>query len=201
MWEWKTQDGTVRQFNACSNDKKCPICGQFFKKGEKGCAIVPPMEIRKGYKKLAQNLVVHLDEWTAFCKGVTTDIDLAEKFAKHRVPRKKEFTSEEQKKIDAFRSACHRNGFHEDYDKPFGIKCKQGGSSIYLTYNVYADTIDLDYKGKCGLFDGFYTRQIIANVYNKMHEILGDNKHDDYSASKTINSVFEETTKIMKQIG
>ena len=82
MWEWKTSDGTIRQFNASDNKTKCPICGQYFKKGEKGACIVPPMEIRSKYKKLSQNLIVHLDHWEVFCQGITTETELAEKIQK-----------------------------------------------------------------------------------------------------------------------
>ena len=77
------------------------------------------------------------------------------------------------------------------------IKCKKCGTSIYVEYNVYADHIDLDYRGKRGMFDGFYTRQIIANIYNKMHEILGDGKYDDYSAAKTIDNIYREVEKMI----
>lgn len=200
MWEWKTSDGIVRQFNACDNSKKCPICGQYFKKGEKGACIVPPMEIRNKYKKLSQNLIVHLEHWSAFCDGVETDVELAEKFQKYKTPKKMPFTDEEQKRISAFQSACRDFGFWEVYEKPYGIKCKKHGTSVYIEYNVYSDCIDLDYRGKRGMFDGFYSRQIIANVFNRMHETLGDGKHDDYSATKTIDNIYKEAEKMVQNI-
>ena len=197
MWEWKTSDGTVRQFNASDNKTKCPICGQYFKRGEKGACIVPPMEIRSKYKKLSQNLIVHLDHWEVFCQGIATETELAEKIQKHKTPKKASFTEDEQKKISAFQSACREYGFWEITEKPYGVKCKKCGTSIYVEYNVYADHIDLDYRGKRGMFDGFYSRQIIANIYNKMHEVLGDGKHDDYSAAKTISNIYKEVEKMI----
>ena len=192
MWVWKDSGGTVRQFKTFGDDaKKCPVCGQYFKKDEKGCAVVPPMEIRKNYPKLRQNLVVHYDEWMAFCEGVASDEELAEKFSKHR-PKKKDFTDEEKSMIEAFRSACFDYGFRKEIAKPYGLKCQKNGSSLYVEYNVYMDSISIDFRGKRGLFDSFYEKQIATNIYNKMHDILKDGKHDDYSASKTIEKIYSE---------
>ena len=76
---------------------------------------------------------------------------------------------------------------------------KQRGTSVYLEYNVYMDTIDLDFRGKRGLFDSFYKKQIIANVYNKMHEYLADGKVDNYSMSAEFEKLNNEVNDIMKQ--
>ena len=197
MWEWKDLDGEIRTFKPNPNTKRCPICGQFFKKGEKGCIIIPPMEARTQHKKLQQNMIVHLDEWQTFCENITTEKELIQKFIKYRTPKKKDFTGEERKRISAFRSACVAYRFYEEFEKPYGLKCKLRDSSIYVEYNVYSDTIDIDYRGRKGMFDGFYTRQIVTNIYNKMHEILDDGKKDDYSVEKTIASVVKKANEIM----
>ena len=60
--------------------------------------------------------------------------------------------------------------------------------------------ISSDFRGKRGLFDGFYQRQIEANVYNKMHEILSDGKHNSYDYKESIQSVVDEVNKTMKEI-
>lgn len=196
MWVWRDSDNKVREFKMFGDDpKKCAICGQYFKKGEKGCAIVPPMEIRTRFPKLKQNLVVHYDEWIKFCDGITNDIELAEKFSRYRRPKKADFTEDEKRRIDAFRSASRSAGFWKETEKPYGLKCQKNGSSLYVEYNVYADSISIDFRGKRGLFDSFYERQITTNIYNKMHEILGDGQHDDYSASKTIEKIYTEARK------
>ena len=121
------------------------------------------------------------------------------KIINHKVPRKKEFTEDEKLRIDCFKKACFICGFKEEFNKPYGIKMKQCGSSVYLEYNVYQDAIDLDFRGKRGLFDNFYKRQIIANVYNKMHEYMGDGKVDDYSMSKDFEKLNNHVNEIMKQ--
>ncbi len=202
MCVWKTKDGEVREFTPLGdNPKRCPICGQYFKKGEKACVVVQPMEVRKMHKKFNQNMLVHYPEWVEFCKDVTTDVELANKLIQHKTPRVAKFSDDEVRRLNAFVSACRTYGFFVEYDKPYGKKCQQRGSSVYLEYNVFTDSIDINHRGKRGLFDSFYERQIVANIYNKMHEILKDGKHDDYSAAKTISGIADEVNKSMKEMG
>lgn len=201
MWVWKDSNGTVRQFAPRTDSpKRCPICGQYFKKGEKGCVIVPPMDVRRSNKRLSQNLIVHYDEWVEFCDGIVDDSVLSEKIAKHKIPKQRVLTSDEEKRKSAFIRACHAYGFLVQFEKPYGVKQQKSGTSIALEYNVFADTIDLSRRGKQGLFDSFYERQIVTNVYNKMHEILGDGKHDDYSCTKTIQGIAEEVNKSVNEM-
>lgn len=200
MWEWKNSDGTIRKFKINTGDKRCPICGQYIRKKEEVCIIVPPTEARKKYKKLKDNLMVHYDEWIEFCKENITEEMFAEKLSKHKTPRKKSFTELEQKYIDAFKTACSTFGFYECFEKPYGIKCKQHSSSLYLEYNVYSDEINIDFRGKKGLFDGFYMREIVTKIYNKMHEILDDGQLKEYSAKDTIQKIVSETEKIVNEI-
>ena len=201
MWVWKTKDGEVREFSPIGSTKRCPICGQYFKKGEKACVVVQPMEVRKMHKKFNQNMMVHYPEWVAFCADVTNDEELANKLIKHKTPRVNSFSEEEVRHINAFTSACRLLGFFVEYDKPYGKKCQQRGTSLYLEYNAFTDKIDVNHRGKRGMFDSIYERQIIANVYNKMHAILNDGKHDDYSATKTIADITAEVNKSMKEMG
>ena len=76
---------------------------------------------------------------------------------------------------------------------------KKSGSSLYLVYNVYQDSIDLDYRGNKGLFDSFYTREVIAKVYNRMHEYLGDGLKDNYSMQEDLNKLNREVKDIMEK--
>lgn len=201
MWVWRDGNGIARQFNPNTHvPRRCPICGQYFKKGEKACVLVPPMEIRAKNKKLSQNLIVHYDEWMDFCNGVATDEELSTKFTKHRIPKQKSFTTEQNKMIEAFIKASRDFGFRREFEKPYGVKMQQIGSSLYVAYNVFADTISINHRGKRGLFDGFYEREIIAKVHNKMHEILGDKKTDTYSCVKEIQKINEKVNETMDKI-
>jgi hypothetical protein len=203
MWEYKTDDGMVKHFTLSSEQtKRCPICGQYFKKSEneKICLIVPPMKIRLDNKKLLTNFLVHYDEWEKFCDGITTDEELSEKFRKHRVPKQLPFTNEEHKRIDAFIQACKEVSFVKEFNKPYGIKMQQQGSSLYVEYNVFADSININHRGKRGMFDGFYERQIIANIYNKMHQILNDGNNDMYNYKEAIETINKQVNEIAKKL-
>ena len=199
MWMWCKNDGEPYHYSPTgTSPRKCPICGQYFKKGEKGCVIVPPMEIRKNYKGLSQNLKVHYSEWVDLCRDVSDDEALAIKFSHRKKIKQKPFTTEESTAIDAFVKACWELGFRKEIKKPYGMKMQKVGTSLCLEYNVFADTITLDRKGKRGLFDGFFERQIVADASNKMHAILGDGKHNDYNYKEEIRQVQEEVQKWLK---
>ena len=201
MWAMRLKDGTIRSMSAkYMEDKKCALCGQYFKPNDKYCIIVIPFEYRSKHKKLKNNLVCHTDEWLEFAKDVTTYDEMAERIIKHKIPRKKAFTEQELFKINCFRKACVDYGFREEFEKPFGLKMKKSGSSLYLIYNVYQDSIDLDYRGNKGLFDSFYTREIIAKVYNRMHEYLGDGLKDNYSMQEDFKKLNDEVNKFMDKM-
>lgn len=201
MWTFKNADGSNRSLNAAySNNRYCFLCGQYFKKNEKFYIIVVPYNLRSLSKKFSKNISVHADEWEEFIKDVKSDEELAEKLIAHKTPHRKKFTEEEQHRIKCFQEACYHYNFKQVYDKPWGLKCKQVHSSCYLEYNVHLDKIDLDSRGREGLFDGFYKRQIIANIYNKMHELLGDNKFDSYNYKDSINEVNKQVNEMMKEI-
>ena len=200
MWAMRLKDGTIRSMSAkYMEDKKCFLCGQYFKSDDKYCIIVIPFEHRSKHKKLKNNLVCHTEEWLEFAKGVNTYDEMAEKIIKHKIPRKKAFTDEELFKITCFKKACFDYGFREEFEKSFGLKMKKSGSSLYLVFNVYQDSIDLDHRGNKGLFDSFYRREIIAKVYNRMHEYLGDGLKDNYSMHEDLNKLNREVQEIMEK--
>ena len=201
MWVWNYVEGQPREFTPRENNpKRCPLCGQYFKKGEKAIVIVPPMAVRSLNKRLSQNMMVHRAEWEELSAGITDDNAMADAFLKHKTPRKAPFTREEEAAMSAFVSACHTMGFWGARELPYGRRCNRQGTG-YLEYNAYTDTIDFVSRvRKPGLFDSFYTREIVAKVFNKMHEILGDGRHDDYSAAASIQKVTDEATKIMSEV-
>ncbi len=200
MWEMQ-YEGNPRSFEGrYANNKRCPICGQYIRSNERFYIIIIPHEYRSQHKKLRDNMMVHIGEWTKFCEGITSERELVDKLINHKTPRAKDFTEQEIKKIEAFKKACYDYDFKEEFDKPFGVKCKKRGTSVYAEYNVFKDTISVDFRGKRGLFDGFYQRQIETNIFNLMHKYLEDGRHSDYSASKAINEVFEQAKKTMEEI-
>ena len=200
MWSFKDKDGNIRSLDGkYCNGQTCFICGQHIKTGEKYAIIIAPIEFRN-HKKLKKNLVAHTEEWNKFSNGIITDMDMNEKILSHKTPRKKPFSEEEQEKIKCFEKACYDYNFKEVYNKSYGLKCKQRGSSCYVEYNVFTNKIEVGFRGKRGLFDSFYERQIIANVYNRMHEYLGDSKRDEYNYKKSIQELNENVEKTLKEI-
>ena len=112
MWAMRLKDNTIRSMKTdYIQNKKCFLCGQYFKSGEEYCIIVIPFEYCSKHKKLKNNLLCHTDEWLKFSEGVTTYDEMAEKIINHKVPRKKGFTEEEIFKY-LFMIAL---GKHEEY--------------------------------------------------------------------------------------
>ena len=155
------------------------------------------MKFRQLDKKLQLNFAVHKDCYREFIKGVKSDEDLAYKFANHKKPNKKQFTEEEKNRIKIFEEVCNEYDFYEVINKPYGLRMKKKGTSMTLDYYVYIDTVDFNKRYRPGLFDGFYERELVALVYTKMHNRLGDGKKDEFSAEKVINEVFEKTENIV----
>ena len=105
MWVWNYSEGQPREFTPRSDTpKRCPLCGQYFKKGEKAIVIVPPMSVRNISPKLKQNMMVHRVEWEALADGISTDNDMTNAFLKHKTPRKQPFTREEEAAMAALTS-------------------------------------------------------------------------------------------------
>lgn len=198
----RLSDGTKRVFTVFKSlsydQQKCFICGQYLKNPEKVYFIIPPSKYKAEHKKLSNNLIVHCEEWDAFCLDVKDEDELLEKIKKHKTPKSRPYTEEDLNRLKCFKKACWDYDFKQEYEKPYGLKMKRSRSSLNITYNVYSDSMQIDYKGKKNLFDSFYLRQITTNVYNKMHEYLGDGKRDDYSASKEIKNVFDKVNNMMR---
>lgn len=193
-WILKNATGAVTINPVHTSPERCAICGQYFRKGEKVSIIMCPEE----FVHLRVNRkMVHLDEWNAYGIDVHSDLDLAEKLLSHRQPRVKSLTADETARINAFVQAAMQLGYTREYRTSCGRKCKKPGTSITIEYNVYLDTIRISSRGKEGLFDGFYKRELIAQVFNKMHEILGDNQRDNYTAQASMTQVFDDVKKMM----
>lgn len=194
MWIWRNSKNEIYTFKLFDS-QRCAICGQYFRKGETAIGIVPPRELRI-HKKFALNLSAHHDCWKNFVGDITDDKVLAERYLKHRVPRPRALSEDEAARLDAFERAAYQRGFTQKTKKPFGVRMTRYRSSLYVEYDVHRDSIESGHRGKSGLWDKLYERQIITNVYNTMHEILNDGKHDNYSACEVIRKAQSEVDKM-----
>lgn len=206
MWIQRNRDGSTVYINPAfsTSHNRCPICGQYFQKGEKVVIVIPPndwsLKLSDKVRKMIRTSY-HEDCWIGFVGDITDENELLAKMAKHRVPRKKPFTEDETTRIKAFEDTCRQIGFYPLESQPaYGMKCKKSCHSETLTYNVYLDIIDFDKRGQRELFDGFYEREIIARVRNKMNEILGVDKRDNFSAEKAIGGVMNKAQEMIKDI-
>ena len=196
MYEMRDKDGNIRSLTILpSYNKVCNLCGQYFKKGDKYSTVVIPTKYRDN-GKLKLNWIVHTDEWLEFIKDIKTEEEQFLKMSQHKKPHKKPFTEDEKLELDAFRKSCYNFGFRKVFEKSYGLKCQKVGSSVYIEYNIYTQNMEVDFKGKHGLFDGFYMGEIKSKIYNGMNEILGISERDNYSANTEIKKVFDEVDKI-----
>ena len=196
MWELCNKSFKVKgEFN-----KQCFVCGSFFRKNEDYYIIIIPSNLRGTHKKLNSNFVVHTKDWEDFCKDVKTEEELANKIISHKTPKKISFTQEEENNLFAFKDACKFFGFNSEVKKSYGIKMRKSGTSFSLEYNPYTDNIALYHRAKRGLFDSLFEKQICVDIYNKMHEILGDGKHNNFSAEDSFNKICADVAERMKDI-
>lgn len=183
--------------------KICYLCGKHIKENDDIALIVLPSDIRfnSGYKKMEDNQVVHLDEIEEFIKDKSSIKEVADALEKHKV-KKEILTEKEKEKMKIFVDAAYDLGYHSSTTKSNGIVvCKKNGTSDKVMYNVYTDIIEYSNNRKGYLFDSFIEKQIITDVYNKFHKLLGDNLNLDYNALDSINKCLSEaidtTNKIM----
>lgn len=202
MLEMRNTDGTIRNFKTKNtyNNKPCPLCGQYFRPNENQCLVVFPFEKRKLHKKLETNYFVHTDEWLDFCKGLTED-EIIDKFISHKTPRRKPWSFGEKMKTEAFRESCIEMGFCAEYKNPYGLTMHKRGSSMYFEYYIATDFLRFDYRGNRGMFDSLYTREILANVRNRMNEKLGIEQRDTYTAKEEMEKIVKETKNMLSNMG
>jgi hypothetical protein len=181
-------------------NEKCFWCGEYFKEGDKISIIVIAFEYKKIYKNLSNNIVIHKQEFDALVESLGGDhkkiVEALGNHKQRRVPN--ELTEAQKAGVSAFKYACKEKGFYIETNKNNEVHMRKHGTSLTMEYNSRTGSVRLSSKvRKKGMFDGLYSRQIEANIYNRMQEIIGTELRDNYSVTGTINKVIEETNKIM----
>lgn len=180
-------------------DRKCYICGEYFQEGDKIAFIVPTYEYKKLFPALGLNVVAHSSEIDIVKSHCESEDKFLEALGLHKTPRKPNTLNKEQlKHIEEFIQACRQYRFYESTRTKNGVKCKLHGSSDTLEYNARTDKIHHSSKRRSrGLFDGLFIQQLITNVWNEMHKLLGDGKHDDYNARNIIQSAVDKINEML----
>ena len=195
MWELRSESGPRTFTYKSGTINRCPVCGQHFISGEEYflivCNAIPEARARK-----LSNFMAHVACWNTFCSGITSDEDLAEKLRKHRKPKLKPLTEEQETRVEAFKQAAYTFGYRIlTWTREGCLKARKDGYSSTLTYNPYDKSLSYGDNRADFLLKSLVDRELVARVYNKMHELLGDGKRDDYTALGTINQVIEETNR------
>lgn len=197
MWELGGEQPRIIHYKSI-DAKRCPICGQYLSKNDE-CYVVVCNGIPVAREMGLQNIMPHTTCWNNFCENITSDEILAQKLKKHRMPKAKPLSEEQAKCVRAFIYAASRCGFHESVNtRDNGVRASKRGTTSSVTYNPYSKTITYHDKRKDFLFKSLVDREVVAEVYNKMHEYLGDDKRDDFSALKSIAEIIREANKAIE---
>ena len=179
-------------------DKTCFLCGEYFESGDEVCLLIPPEDVRKNAKKhMKKNQCMHKEELESLCTTITTLDQLYDVLDNHKKKRAKPLTEEQVEKSKLFIEAARYCNFHDGKLTKTGCTCKRRGSSDVLRFNARTERIKYSNRRKDGLFSGFAERQLVTNVYNKYHELLGDGIKSDYNALETIAEVINSVNNIM----
>lgn len=197
MWELKNPEGPrILRFGKIAETRRCPICGQYFSRGEQYYLIVCNA-IPEARSEGLENLIVHTHCWETFCAGITSDASLASKLKKHRKPKPRPLTEEQNRHVEAFKTAAYQHNFKSLPNTRDGrVKAERLGTTMSLIYNPYTDVISYHDRRKYELFKPLFDRQLETNVYNKMQELLGTDKRDDYSVEKVFSDVVNSVNKM-----
>lgn len=199
MWELRNDDGP-RQFTCGKRhtEERCKICGQHFKEGDKQYLIVC-LSSKEAREANLSNMMTHVGCWDEFCTGLTTDTELVSKLLRHKQPKASALTEEQNKHIEAFKQAASEYGYRvESKTRQGAIRMTKRGTTMSVVYNPYSGSVTYEDRRKDNLFKGMFDRQVSVNIYNRMHAILGDGKHDDYSALGIINKAVEDVNKMFE---
>ena len=187
----------IMQAGSAWTEKACFMCGEHFKKGDTIVLVVPPFEYKKEYKRLGLNAVMHQQEWEDLKTTHNSIEEVFKAMGKSKKPKRVNLTDQQKQMVEQFIKAAWEYWYKDYKYNKDGAQAKMNGSSDILRYNVHSDRITYSNRRKRGLFDGLFENQIVANVWNRMHELRGDGKRDDYSADKVINEALGKAKDFM----
>lgn len=194
---------SARIIKASNNwlDKRCFYCNEYFKNGDEITLVIPCTELKVQYKKLQYNILIHSYEFNKLV-ALYGENEAIMQLAMHKAPKKSlVLTDLQQKNLEAFRKACDSCGFIIETDAMRTetlYKRRKQGSSLTFVYNPLTDKIKIRRRGNKGLLDGLYEQELASTLFNKMHEILGDGKVDNFSANEIINKAITDVNNMFK---
>lgn len=192
----------IREMRATTawQDKKCYCCSSRFKAGDSLVLLIPSIDLKRKYKKLSKNVVMHEDEYNELYNKYGDDImEFLGNYAKPRV--KERLTKEQEERLAAFRKACNKMGLLVETEsiKTDGIcKRRKGGTSLTFIYNVYTMRASVTHRGKRGVFDPLFEQELLSTLRIEMNQFLGKHtiEKDRFTVQKAVEQAIEEVNSI-----
>lgn len=194
---------SIRNLKATANwlDKRCFYCNEYFKLNDDIVLIIPSTELKVQYKKLSHNVIMHLYELNTLIAMYGEEGTIVQ-LAMHKAPKKALVLTEAQKNnLFAFRKACSDCGYTIETDAmrtESVYKRRKPGESLTFVYNPLTDKLSIRRRGNRGLLDGLFEHEMVASMFNRMHDIIGDGKIDNFSANKIISEAIDKANDLIK---
>lgn len=153
-------------------NKKCKLCGRYFKDGEKGILLIPTKDCKHLIKS---SIIMHSEEFKKVQSECGSKDELINKLANWKRPRVSETYSKKQLELaDVFSEVAHSYNFKEKKVlKVKGlVRCKKVGSSDTLEYNIRENTISFFNNKRNHEINQVWAGNLIANIRTNMNELL-----------------------------
>lgn len=185
------------EMNNLWNDKKCRLCGRYFKNGEKGIILIPTSDCKPLIKS---NIIMHSEEFKKIQSECGSKEEIIHRLGNWKKPKVSETYSEEQlNEAEVFKEAAQCYNFSDiKVLKVKGlVRCKRVGSSDTLEYNIRTKKIYFYNNKRSQILDRLLETQLLANVENKMHELLGDGEYNKFSATQVVRDAVKITEDVL----
>lgn len=161
-------------------DKKCYLCGEYFKERDKLYIVVIASEFKEKYKKFRENIVVHKDEFDKIAVENSNNHELImNHLIKVTTPHKNNSLTELQKaSLDAFRKTAVQFGFLIETIKDDYIRRRVEGQSLTALYNIRTMQVSVVTRAKKGLEEQIVLSELRARIMHNMQAILGAEKYN-----------------------
>lgn len=177
-------------------DKRCHLCGKHIKNGDKIGLIIPEHSAKLMYKRLALNVVVHIDEFENI-RNTHTDKGVIDYLGNHSTPRADKMTEHQLFKIEMFIEASKKFGFNEITRTTNGVKCKFPRSSETVEYNAWTDKMSHRSRSRSSLFENIFKHEVLRKLENVFLVLCGEEPKEEISAVGIINTAIDKVNTII----
>lgn len=133
-------------------DKRCQYCGQHFQRGDNLALLIVDPSIKKEYKKLSKNYIMHMDEYAElYTKHGGNQTTIVKELGTKPTPRENRGLSElDNKRLELVKFHSRRAGFSTEAKLPNQVyKFHRKHGSEYVLYNALTHQLEVK-EGKRG---------------------------------------------------